>query len=566
MRTSEKYGCRAIAGILSGHGVDRAVLCPGSRNLPLVISFTREKEFKCSTAIDERSAAFVALGQSLVSGNAVALVCTSGTAMLNMTPAIAEAYYRGVPLIVISADRPERWINQADSQTIKQAGTLSNIVKRSYNIVAEANSEDEKWYVDRCINDAIITALSGKRGPVHINIEIDEPLNGEAEMEEDYRIIHRAYTKMSLTDVERHKYAKRLLGSKKILLLSGTMSPNDRLNRVIDVLSKNGNIAVVAEPQANISSGISNIDGTLCVLGKIGREKMRPDLLITIGGAIVSGLMKKWLRKQSCVEHWHIGEGDDTIDTYKHLTDRIDMPPADFFEEIICEINKGKAGSVTESAYSEQWQKSSDRAYELFEQMKESLGWCDVTAIDEVVKKLPKEANVQLSNGMTVRYYEWICRNRAHQTDCNRGVSGIDGSTSTAIGASSVYDGITVLFTGDMSAQYDIGALASIRQITQSEKFKMVVMANGGGNIFKYIKSTRESDVTDKYMYNTVDTDWCSVGRAYGMAVYEASDMSSLKSECQKWIEESKHSAMLVLHTDAKKNAEAMTALVKGKY
>ena len=565
MMTTDKYGCRALAGILHGHGVEYAVLCPGSRNVPLVMAFAREQGLKCDTAVDERSAAFIALGHGIARGCAVAVVCTSGTALLNMAPAVAEAYYRNVPLIVVSADRPGRWIDQADSQTIRQRGLLDNIVKRSYNIVAEAEADESRWFIDRTVNDAVITAMSGTHGPVHINVEIDSPLNREVSGEESYRIIRRAASRMSLSDEARNEISRRMLACRKVLVLGGCMAPNDRLNRGLIRLVGNGNVAVAAEPLANVSVGIRNIEAALCRAGKLGRESMVPDLLITLGGAIVSDTVKRWLRENAPAEHWHIGRTDNTVDTFKCLTERIDMEPADFFAEISVAMRREEIYGGEGSDYGASWARASDNAYMMLDQEKAKAGWCEISALDEMVKMLPPDANVQLSNGMTVRYYEWVSRRRAHRADCNRGVSGIDGSTSTAIGAATAYSGMTVLITGDMSAQYDIGALASLRLINPKGKFKMVVMANGGGNIFKYVKNTRGLAETEDYLYNSVDTDWNSVGKAYGMAVFEASDMESLGKQADRWVGTNVRSALLVVRSDAAKNARVMLALVIGK-
>lgn len=562
--TTEKYGCRALAAILRGHGVERVMLCPGTRDLPLVMAFAREKGMICNTAVDERSAAFIALGQSIASGKAVAAVCTSGTALLNMAPAVAEAYYRCIPLIVVSADRPARWIDQADSQTIRQPGALANIVKRSYNIVAEAVTADARWCVERTLNDAVMTAMTGRPGPVHINVEIDEPISSETEVKEgEYRIIKRGETRMSLTEDARRDFASRMLGKKRVLVLLGGISPDDRLNRALNRLAGNGNVAVLAEPLANVGAGVRNIEATLCLLGESGRRELKPDLLITAGGAIVSGMAKKWLRECAPAEHWHVAEGDSVVDTYMCLTERIDMAPADFLRETAEVMRHGREYGGEGSDYGERWMKASEEAYIRTAEIVDGSEWSDLTAVKMISEMIPDGVNVQLSNGMTVRYHEWLSRRRAHRTDCNRGVSGIDGSTSTAIGVASVYKGMTVLLTGDMSAQYDIGALASWR--LAGERFKMVVFANGGGNIFKYIKNTRDTAESERYLYNKVDTDWRMVCEAYGASVYEAYDAESLRRQCAMWLEENDRCSVLIVNTNADVNAKIMTELTKIK-
>ena len=182
MKTTDKQGCNILVALLAEHGVKRVVLSPGSRNAPLLMAFSRTPDIQDYVVVDERTAAFMALGMSQRSGEPVALVCTSGTALLNYAPAVAEAYYQHIPLIVISADRPMEWIDQDDSQTLRQYGALSLFVKRSYNLRAELSLPMDGWYFNRCINDALLTSLSGEKGPVHINIAVSEPLTQEMDM------------------------------------------------------------------------------------------------------------------------------------------------------------------------------------------------------------------------------------------------------------------------------------------------------------------------------------------------------------------------------------------------
>ncbi len=169
--------CRMIADVLLEHGVIHVVCSPGSRNTPLLLAVSSRERFKTHVVIDERSAAFMALGLAQVSQNPVALICTSGTALLNYAPAVAEAYYQGLPLIVISADRPEQWIDQDDSQTIRQPGAFAHFIKRSYDIAALPDPEKERlWLTNRVVNDAMIEAMSARKGPVHINVRLADPL------------------------------------------------------------------------------------------------------------------------------------------------------------------------------------------------------------------------------------------------------------------------------------------------------------------------------------------------------------------------------------------------------
>ncbi|MDE7351068.1 MAG: 2-succinyl-5-enolpyruvyl-6-hydroxy-3-cyclohexene-1-carboxylic-acid synthase, partial [Muribaculaceae bacterium] len=181
INTSNVY-CRQIVELIRAHGVQTAYCSPGSRNAPLILAMEACGEIKKRVVIDERSAAFQAYGCALVERCPVALVCTSGTAVLDYAPAVAEAYYSGVPLIVVSADRPSEWIDQDDSQTIRQFGVLRNIVKGSYDVraIPEGSGMEYtsrmRWNINRTVNEAMLKALEGKPGPVHINVQLSDPL------------------------------------------------------------------------------------------------------------------------------------------------------------------------------------------------------------------------------------------------------------------------------------------------------------------------------------------------------------------------------------------------------
>ena len=174
METTSKIACNILVDVLAAQGIRKFVVSPGSRNAPIIVALSRRDDVVKHVIVDERSAAFVALGIAQQSGEAVGIVCTSGTALLNYAPAVAEAYYQKLPLIVISADRPREWIDQDDSQTIRQYEALSQFVKKSYDLPARCDDATAQWYVNRMVNDAVIEATGGQPAPVHINLQLDE--------------------------------------------------------------------------------------------------------------------------------------------------------------------------------------------------------------------------------------------------------------------------------------------------------------------------------------------------------------------------------------------------------
>ena len=168
-----------LTKVLASHGVRRVVVCPGSRNAPMVHNFNEMEHITCYPVTDERSAGFVAMGIALGDStpfpDPVAVCVTSGSALLNLYPAVCEAYYQKLPVIVISADRPEAWIGQQDGQTLPQANVFGTMVNKSVNLPI-VTSEEQAWYCERLVNEAIYDCMYRKVGPVHINIQIPEPL------------------------------------------------------------------------------------------------------------------------------------------------------------------------------------------------------------------------------------------------------------------------------------------------------------------------------------------------------------------------------------------------------
>ena len=551
MDNTENFVSRCLVELLERHGITDAVVSPGSRNAPLLVALSRSEITKTTVVIDERSAAFVALGIASVSGNPVAIVCTSGTALLNYAPAVAEAYYRRIPLIVVSADRPEEWIDQDDSQTLWQHGALSNYVKRSYDIPAYDTPEN-RWYANRIINDAILCATSGRTAPVHINVQLRAPLGSmTCNKLPQQRIINTVFPRTDLT-VERSRELGRLIASpRKVMIVCGFHHPDKVLNSAINKLSKMPNIVVLTETLANLhgSDFIPAIDATLAVMGEQERQNMAPDVVITMGGALVSRHIKQYLRDIRPSEHWHVGITETTIDCFQSLTTRIEMEPSVFFRQLASAVQPHREACD----YANRWIQVRDRAYATLQGYAAKAPWSDMKAFSTFLPMIPRRWNVQYSNGTAIRYAQLFGNHDYHRCDCNRGVSGIDGCTSTAIGASVAYTSdVTLLITGDMSAQYDIGALAC-QAITP--RFKMIVMLNGGGGIFRFVESTRNLDTLEDFFCVGGNMPLKELAAGYGFSYYEANDETQLRNVFRSFVSDDSKPAILAITTPPKDSA-----------
>jgi 2-succinyl-5-enolpyruvyl-6-hydroxy-3-cyclohexene-1-carboxylate synthase len=572
MITSDKWGCRELIAALKAYGVRHVVTSPGSRNAPLLITAARTPELHVTSVIDERSAAFIALGMATISGEPVALICTSGTALLNYAPAVAEAYYRETPLIVVSADRPAEWIGQNDSQTMRQPNTLSAFVKQSITINGDAISDTEQWFINRSLNDVLTCALRGRRGPIHINITLTQPLTNQVEVElHTFHKIDLFEHPNVITTAQSRAIAEEL-HSKRVLIFAGIGAPTAQLNRAISTLATMPNVAVIAEGLSNLHSEgvIWNIDPIFSNLqltdyGHTKAAELKPDLLISFGGAPVSARWKQVARSWH-TEHWHVGIADNAIDTYQSLTRRIDFSPEAFFPRVANALCFREKTQPNGSNYHQLWD---DFATEISSARADSKHcksnshtnreWNGLNAVATVLQRTPANWNLQLSNGMTVRYALLNDLRRHHRVDCNRGVSGIDGSVSTAVGASTLYKNITLLITGDTSAQYDLAALTTT---ILTERFRMVVLNNGGGGIFNYIATTSKLPERDQLFKGELNLPLQQLAETFSMFYAKATDFASLNQGLQLLRADLDRPMILEIVTDADIDAEAMKRIL----
>ncbi|MDO4319796.1 MAG: 2-succinyl-5-enolpyruvyl-6-hydroxy-3-cyclohexene-1-carboxylic-acid synthase [Bacteroidales bacterium] len=541
MITSANQVCARVVSVLGQCGrVGHAVLSPGSRDVPLLVAFDNCQTIDCRVVIDERSAAFVGLGIADATGRPVAIVCTSGTAPLNYAPALAEAYYRNVPLIAVTADRPAEWIDQDDSQTIRQPGIFSNFVKATYDLPVGASLR----YVDRMLHDAVATALTHPQGPVHINVQVDNPDGKTVEVSDDCqcRPVHRRdFSGLPVPEPAVAELARLVADGKKVLIVAGYMPRDPAMDNALGRLLDNANVVVVAESGANLRLGniIYNVEPTIAAVS--GNDFARPDVVVTIGGSIVSGVLKKWLRDLPGVRLYCIKETAAAIDCYGQDYCHVQSTASSFLDRLAVMSH----GNVT-SDYRRIWLDASSVAAARRDDYKRSAQWSAMVAVSTLIDMLPDDINLQLSNGMAVRYAAMSDCRRFATVSCNRGVSGIDGSTSTAIGFASVARSQTVFVTGDMSCQYDIGAFG-LNFIP--DDFKIVVLNNGGGGIFKYIKATRDIVEGPRWYDAPMNLPIEGLSGAYGFNYFSAASTAELEAVFAGFM--SAPGAILEIVTDA---------------
>jgi len=554
---SDKKHVQQLAALLLNRGITDIVISPGSRNAPMINTFTGTPGFSCRNIVDERSAAYFALGLALAKQKPVVLVCSSGTAALNYTPAVAEAFYQNIPLIILTADRPDYWIDQAESQCIQQSNIYQNFTKKEISLPL-GESEKECWYAARQINECLNLAVSGQPAPVHINIPLEEPLHQLVQIGlPEVKAIELAATKNGLAENELERLIETIGHSQKILILAGQQNPPPALGKALANLVLKTGAVVLHEHLSNLDDPLfcGSIDVLMAGILDENIESYRPDLLISFGGQFVSKALKQFLRKNKPLHHWHLSPSGEHFDTYQSLTKVVRMEAADFFAAL--------SGCVmpTDKSYLHLWKNKEEKVNALCNEFVENIEFCDLKAFSLIGQKIPVNTVIHLGNSSPVRYALIHNRVKDAQYYSNRGTAGIDGCLSTAVGFASASDQINTIILGDLSVFYDSNALWN-KYI--GSNLRIIVIHNGGGNIFGMIKGPSDSPAFAEHFLaeNTHKAE--VLARAFGLDYFKAENESTLvKALDDFYSPKQQHVALLEVFTNEEVNVRLFRELFK---
>ncbi len=542
-----------LAELLVLKGIKTAVLSPGSRNAPVIAAFNRKAELKCLSVIDERSAAFFALGIAQQTRQPVVLSCTSGSAALNYAPAIAEAYYQQVPLIVITADRPPEWINQGDGQSILQSNLYAKFIRKSVQLPAGIMDDPIVRYNARLINEAIDSSMYPVLGPVHINIPLSEPLYEEiAETCPPPPLMEQLPVRTFAAQTDMRRLAEIWNKSKSKLIIIGLHPPDAELNKLFCQLAVDPSIAIFTETTSNLSGEFlfEHIDQLIEGLGKHKGCVLTPEILLTTGGHIVSRKVKAWLQQCKPQMHWHIAAGLEHMDTFRNLTLSIGMQPKDFFREF------GRFATQGVSDYRSNWRSLAKLKHSKHALFMQNCPWSDLKAFDTILARLPKNCMIQAGNSTPVRYLQLFDLPKGSTCYGNRGVSGIDGVVSTAVGAAFANPSLTVLFAGDISFLYDSNALWNTNL---THNLRIVVLNNNGGNIFRIIDGPSTIPGFETFIETPFVPDIHHLAKMFGLDFYRASDEAGLLTSLPLFLDlKMPRPAILEIKTSNKLSAEVL--------
>lgn len=497
---SNKENVNILTSLLVAHGIRHAVVCPGSRNSPIVHNLNESPAIQCYPVTDERSAGFYALGMSQCLQESVAVCVTSGTALLNLAPAVAEAYYQHVPLVVISADRPSQWIDQLDGQTLPQPDALGRFVGKAVSL-PEPMTDEQHWYCNRLVNEALMV----RQAPVHINVPISEPLF-------DFSV-------------------SALPEERKIELLPADM-PNHTMSHVVRMFIQSKRPMLISGQPMN-----PNMDEAVCLVGD--DERYAPDFVLYIGGSIVSKRLKHFLRKAK--ETWAVNETGEVNDTFMNLTHVIQGDGKVLADQIRFMLEQQPHPFV------QQWD-------ELLKKVRQhAISYQPAYSQMATVKWLEYELSIfnfpfsiHYANSTSIRLANiYAC----HEVYCNRGVNGIDGSLSTAAGFSCVTDEKVFCVIGDLSFFYDQNALwnQNLRG-----NLRILLMNNGKGGIFNMLPGLEQSPVRDRFVAAEHHTSAVGICQQNNVVYLKAGNMQEMQEGIDRLLQqESERPMLLEVFTDA---------------
>ena len=553
--------------------IQHIVICAGSRNAPLTYGFVENPFFRTYSIVDERSAAFFAMGMAQQLNNPTAVVCTSGSALLNFYPAVAEAFYSNIPLVIISADRMPHRINIGDGQTIQQKGVFephlvdfgylrpdvihavdtlfenpnqklisSKATQKQIDIKQKEIQKENEDQINRVLNHAI-----QKSGPVHLNVPMEEPLYGMTTSL--IKITLNTEPEFYHPNVDFKTFKKQWKNAEKKLILVGVNDPNVIDQQWLDLIDADPSVILMTETTSNLrsSNAVNSIDSLIAPLemgNHVFFKTLKPQILLTFGGMVVSKKIKKLLRYHSPQEHWHV-DPFRAYDTYYCLTKHFSMTVNSFFSELLNDYQAPKTNykSSVLNQYQSQLQKGN--AY------LRQIPFSDLKAFETIFSNLPDQIHLQLANSSPVRYAQLFDMPKGAEVFSNRGTSGIDGSTATAVGAALINQNPSLLITGDLSFFYDINGLWN-NHIPSN--FRVIIINNQGGGIFRILPGENDSPEYDTYFETVHNRDARQISRAFGLNYKVVKTNAGLKWALKNFFKPSRRPKLLEIKTPRKIN------------
>lgn len=507
------------------------------------MAFNRHSAFKLYSVTDERAAGFVALGLAKSSNQAVAVICTSGSALANIYPAVLEAHYMQIPLVVISADRPQHMIDRWDGQTIHQNGIFGTHVKSNF-LLPDSHSEDLSIQISQLCQEAHHTATHGVKGPVHINVPMDEPLYEAAASDMSYPKLEKIKLEKANLEAEYPDF-NVLKKYNKAMFLFGAVA---NIDLDVQELLSNSQWVCLSDIISNTRNipHLKNWEACLLNANDKNFSDLKPDLLITFGKMVLNKPLKQLFRKYPPNLHIHIEENGYCADPFFTQAQVWKQNPNSSIKLIL----ENHQPSID---FLNSWKNFTNKNIH-WEQFFESIEHSEIKFLKKALNKIGDNVVLHLANSMSVRYVAYLAEalNPKIQVHSNRGVSGIDGCTSTALGMAFHNKKENVLITGDLAFLYDINAFF---QQSLPNNLKIIVLNNSGGGIFKMIKGPSDMHEFDPYLLTPQHYNLSKVAELYGLDYFEISDESETETKLNSFFN-NKNICILNIKTNIETNTK----------
>lgn len=552
-----------IVRICAGWGVRHAVISPGSRSAPLIVGFARHPLIETHVVPDERTAGYIGLGLAQQTGSPVILICTSGTAAVNYSPAMAEAWYQNIPLVAMTADRPPEWIDQGDGQTIHQENLYTDFIKARFLLTVDSESVENQQQIFNSVHSALEIATTPAYGPIHVNIPFAEPFYTDIPKISgfpDPPIIEKSRGSVATGEKDLVSLISKINDFNKILIVAGQLQPDVELAATLENLEGHPDVAIIAECHSNLHQ----VNGVIQQPDLIFRNylsedylALKPDLLISIGASFISKPLKNVIRGWNPTNHWHVQEAGKIADVFQSNPTVILRRPVSFFIEVIhLKLSRNN------SQYCSRVKRKSIEAGKHLEKTVVAVEpLSELSAVSEILKSLPAGAVLHLGNSMPVRWVNLCGLSGDITVFANRGTSGIDGVLSTAVGHSMAGPEPNVVLLGDLSFFYDRNALWHNEL---GANLRIILLNNHGGGIFNLINGPRALPECDRYFITEQRLTARNVARDHNLEYYHIDSLTDLKKKLPEFFTATGgQSKLLEIETMHEQNSSIYTQLIQ---
>ena len=552
----------AFVDELARCGLKHVNVCPGSRSTPLAVLFHQHPELKVWTHLDERSAAYFALGQAKAGRQPAAVLGTSGTATLNFAPAVAEAFYGRVPLLILTADRPPELQEVGATQTISQSRLYGRHVRKCVDMPLPEGGPGAVRYARAAANRAIADSMAALRGPIHVNFPFREPLIPVSENRVPVEVpagpsVSVTQGPQTLAPSDAVALATDLRRARRGLIVCGPQDDPAFPDAVVR-LGRTLQFPVLADVLSQVRRGAhaTNVVDSYDAFLRDPRitGELAPDIVLRFGATPVSKPLQQYLQGLSCSRQLLIAPADDLHDPALVATDRVQVDPSTFCDVMLPRLTKLGEPDDSLLEWWLKWERVNRQARSVLKAcLTDNSTLSEPRVFDELDTVLPPGATVFAGNSMPVRDLDsfFSADSRALRFLANRGASGIDGVVSTALGVSSVSAEPCLLVIGDLSLYHDMNGLLAARQ--HGLRATIVVLHNDGGGIFSFLPQAEAVASFEKLFGTPHGLDFRHAAELYGLDYCEVEE----PPEFRVAVEESfarPGVSMIVVHTNREAN------------